>query len=169
MLLRVVGQLLRREVRAIQREIALYPDGDSLWKELPGVPNTGGTLALHAAGNIQHFVGAVVGGTGYVRQREREFTLRGVAPDEVVAELERAVAAVEHAVAETPEERLSEAYPLPVGERRVATADFLVHLATHLAYHLGQIDYHRRMVTGVSSGVDAVSVKEFAAGVALPD
>jgi uncharacterized damage-inducible protein DinB len=160
-----IRTLLTRDLRAMQRELKLYPDDDAPWRQPDGVPNSAGTLALHVAGNLQHFVGATLAGSGYVRDRDAEFARRGASRAEILAELDRAIEAVDRALESLEEERLGEDFPLPVGERRVATGAFLVHLATHLAYHLGQVDCHRRVVTGNAGGVDAVSVKEFAAGV----
>jgi uncharacterized damage-inducible protein DinB len=157
--------LITRDLRAMQRQLGLYPDDDAPWRQLDGVPNSAGTLALHVAGNLRHFIGATLGGTGYVRDRELEFARRGAPRAELLAEIDGAIEAVERAMAGLDEEGLRTDYPLLVGDRRVATGDFLLHLATHLAYHLGQVDYHRRTVTGDLSGVDAVSVREFAAGV----
>ena len=57
---------------------------------------------------------------------------------------------------------LDEMYPMPVANRRLTTSDFLGHLATHLAYHVGQIDFHRRIVTGDAKGVGPVSPAELA-------
>src|SRR5436190_17176183 len=73
-----LSRLLARELDAFQREIELFPDDESVWRVVPGVTNSAGTLALHISGNLQHFIGAVLGGTGYVRNREAEFATRGV-------------------------------------------------------------------------------------------
>jgi uncharacterized damage-inducible protein DinB len=124
------------------------------------VPNTGGTLALHVAGNIRHFVGAIVGRDGYVRDRDSEFSRRDVSRRELIAGLDAAIAAVERSLGAASDDVLRGPYPEPIATRTVAASDFLVHLVAHLAYHLGQIDYHRRMVTGDTRGVDAVSVRE---------
>ena len=103
---------------------------------------------------------SIVGRDGYVRDRDAEFSRRGVSRVAIVAELDAAIAAVERALGAAPPELLKGAYPEPVAKRRVNAADFLVHLVAHLAYHLGQLDYHRRAVTGDAQGVDAVSVRE---------
>ena len=151
---------MTRELRAVKREIEAYPDDPSVWREVPGVPNTGGTLALHLAGNIQHFFGAILERDGYVRNRDAEFARRDVSRRELLAGIDAAIQSLERTLAAMTESRLATAYPEPIAKRSVATSQWLVHLAVHLAYHLGQIDYHRRAVTGDASGVDAVSVRE---------
>lgn len=152
--------LIIRELRAVQRELDLYPDDASVWKAIPGVPNTGGTLALHLAGNLQHFIGAILGRTGYVRDRDAEFARRDVPRAELQTGLDAAIAAVERTFDALPPVALDAPYPEPIAKKSVHTGTFALHLLSHLAYHLGQIDTHRRAVTGNAAGVDAVSVRE---------
>jgi hypothetical protein len=68
--------LLLRELATFERELALFPDDQTIWRTAPGMGNPAGNLALHVAGNLQHYVGAVLGGTGYERRREAEFSRR---------------------------------------------------------------------------------------------
>lgn len=152
--------LVVRELRAVKRELEAYPDDASVWREIPGLPNTGGTLALHMAGNLQHFFGAILGKDGYKRDRDAEFARRGVPRTELYAELDRAIAAVERTLGALGADAFEKPYPEPIANRRVGTHDFAIHLASHLAYHLGQMDYHRRAVAGDRRGVDALSVRE---------
>jgi hypothetical protein len=157
MLIPVVQAMLLRELAAVQRSVEAYPDDASLWALPEGLPNAGGTIVLHLAGNLQHFVGAVLGGNGYRRDREAEFARRDVPRAELVVELENTVNAVRQTLPTLREESLGQPYPVKVGGQVLSTGVVLVHLATHLAYHLGQLDYHRRVVTGDSTGVGAVS------------
>jgi hypothetical protein len=152
--------LIVRELRAVQRQLDLYPDEASVWTPIPGVPNTAGTLALHIAGNLQHFIGATLGGTGYVRDRDAEFARRDVPRRELHAGIDAAIAAVEGTFRTLSPDTLAAPYPELIAKRTVHTTTFGLHLLAHLAYHLGQIDTHRRAVTGNAAGVDAVSVRE---------
>jgi uncharacterized damage-inducible protein DinB len=152
--------ILRRDLDAVHRSVEAYPDDASLWAERPGLPNSGGTLVLHLAGNLQHFVGAVLGGSGYRRDRPSEFSRRDVPREALVAEIETAQRAVERALSAMPDEAFEQPYPESIGGRTVATGDLLVHLAVHLAYHLGQIDYHRRLVTGDARSIGAVAITD---------
>jgi len=155
--------LIRRELGAIRREIEAYPDDDSLWRAVPGMPNTGGTLALHLAGNLQHFFGAIMAKDGYVRDRDAEFARRNVSRTELLDGIDAAQASVGKTMRKLKDADLATPFPEPIAKRTVNTGAFLAHLATHLSYHLGQLDYHRRAVTRDDRGVDAVSVRE------LPD
>jgi hypothetical protein len=157
-----VAAILDRDLRAVRRELEAYPDERQIWQPVPGLPNTAGTLALHLAGNLQHFIGAQWGGTGYRRDREAEFARRDVSRAELVAEIERARAAVAAGLERIPPEALADDYPLVVVGAKVVTGDYLIHLCVHFTYHLGQLDSHRRLVTGATSGTGVVSPAELA-------
>lgn len=162
MLRSAVQTILLRELAAVRRSVEAYPDDASVWAERPGLPNAGGTLVLHIAGNLQHYVGAVLGDTGYRRDRDAEFARRDVPRDALLAEIDAASDAVERGLGglADEDEALERPYAERVAGREVATGDYLVHLASHLAYHLGQLDYHRRVVTGTRTGVAAVAAAE---------
>jgi uncharacterized damage-inducible protein DinB len=166
MLVAAVAAILDRDLRAVARQVMAYPDERSLWATPPGVTNSGGTLALHLAGNIRHYLGARLGGTGFVRDRPAEFAARDLPRAIILQQIEEARAAVRAAAARTSDGRLDQDFPEVVGGVRVATGEYLIHLVSHFTYHLGQLDYHRRMVTGDPGGVDAVRAAEL--GTARP-
>ena len=151
-----------RELRAVERELNAYQTEEQVWLVPDGLPNSGGTLALHIAGNLRHFIGAVLGGDSYVRDRDAEFSKRGVSRAELIGELRSAEKAVRDVMPRLDPAKWNEPYTLPVLNRRLNTGDFMLHLATHLAYHAGQVDFHRRIVTRDKTGVGAVSPAELA-------
>ena len=141
---RIVG----RELDRLADEIRLYPSEESLWRLAGTAKNSGGTLALHVVGSLQHYVAATLGGTGYVRDREAEFGDRDVPAEQLLARIEACRRAVPAVLAELSNEALAGPYPgrLPGHMGTATTHDLLVHLAWHLGWHLGQINYHRRLV-----------------------
>ena len=155
-----VVQVLVRELEGARREVGLFPDDDTLWRTPPGLPNSAGNLAVHLAGNIQHYIGAMLGQTGYTRDREGEFSTRTGARQSVMDELAKAVAVVRTTLPTLTAEQLAE----PAVDRELPSSlslgRFLLHLATHAAYHLGQIDYARRLVTGDSTSAGVLSIRE---------
>ena len=155
-----ITSVITRELKALRREIETYPSEDGLWQVLPGIANPGGNLALHLAGNIQYFLGNVLGNNGYVRNREAEFGSRDIPRNELLREIDNAIVAVETGMSKISESDLAKPYPETVGGVKSSTGAFLAHFATHLAYHLGQVDYHRRILTGESKTVKAMSVNE---------
>jgi hypothetical protein len=151
-----LAAILDRDLATLRREIEAYPEEADLWREVPGIANVGGTLALHLAGNLQHYFGARLADTGYVRDRPAEFSRRKVPRAELVREIEAARAAVKAASTRLTAAQLTADFPEIIGGSRVQTGDYLVHLAVHFAYHLGQLDYHRRVATGMNTSVGAV-------------
>lgn len=153
-----VGRMLERELIAFRREIELFPDDASLWKVVPGITNPAGTLALHVAGNLRHFVGAVLGGSRYVRDRDAEFSRRGLRRTDVIRELELAEDEIEPAILRLTDAALATPYPVAVGGVTLPTGRFLVHLAVHAAFHLGQAGYLRRALTGDTTTSGAIGL-----------
>ena len=150
-----IGSILDRDLRALQREVDAYADEADLWRVVPGTTNSAGTLVLHLAGNLQHFFGARLGRTGYVRDRPAEFSRR-VERAELLREIEAAQAAVSAALARLTPSQLTAEFPESVADARLTTGEYLLHLVTHCAYHLGQIDYHRRAVTRSETTIGAM-------------
>jgi uncharacterized damage-inducible protein DinB len=156
----ILAAVICRELQSMERELNAYQTEDQVWALPAGLPNSGGTLALHAAGNLRHFIGTVLGGGTFVRDRDAEFSRRNVPRAELIDGLREAEKEVHETLTAIDAARFDESYPQPVANRRINTGEFLAHLATHLAYHAGQLDYHRRVVTGVATGVGAVSPLE---------
>jgi uncharacterized damage-inducible protein DinB len=155
-----ITNVITRELKALRREIETYPSEADLWEVRPGITNPGGNLALHLAGNIQYYLGNVLGKTGYVRNRDAEFGDKDVPRVELLREIDNAIAAVQTGMSKITEHDLAKPYPESVGGVRSTTGAFLAHLATHLAYHLGQVDYHRRILTGEAKTVRTMALTE---------
>ena len=136
--------LFVRELETFQREVEMFPDDASLWKTLPGVTNSAGNLGAHLAGNVQHFIGTVLGKSGYVRQRDHEFLRREGTRAEIIADLQNAIGAVKKYLPAMSDADFAREYPEAVGGVKMRTSLFLMHLASHAAFHLGQADYLRR-------------------------
>lgn len=164
MMVDAVRRCLLRDLDSLAEEIAAYPDDATVWALPAGAPNSAGTLALHLVGNLRHFVGATLGKSGYQRQRDVEFSTRDLPRGELLALIAAARAEVGATLVALDPSALDADFPLPLPFSEptqghvVPTGRFLVHLACHLAYHLGQVDYHRRLVTGNSQGVGAMGL-----------
>lgn len=138
--------LFQREIAALRDDLLAYPSDEALWRSAPGIANSAGTLALHLAGNLQHYLGARLGETGYRRDRDAEFARRGVPREELLRELDEAARAVDRALSTLPAHRLSDPFPDPVRGEQVTVEHALLHVLVHLGYHRGQVNYHRRML-----------------------
>ncbi len=162
MLVRSLAAIFDRDFGTLTREVEAYPDERQLWQEVAGMPNTAGTLVLHLAGNLRHYVGAKLGHTGYVRDRPAEFSRQGVSRADLLQEIQAARADVAGTLASLDDRSLPVEFPEVIADLHVETAEYLLHLLTHFDYHLGQLDTHRRIVTGVASSVGAVRPAELA-------
>jgi len=140
------SKLFLRDLEKLKTEISSFKDEKKIWEISGDIKNSAGNLCLHLCGNLQHFIGAVLGNSGYVRNRNAEFSRKDVPIRELVAEIELTAKVVEKTLKELKEEILQKNYPINVFGYEMTTEFFLTHLTTHLNYHLGQINYHRRLL-----------------------
>ena len=146
MLSEILSELFERDLIKLKSEIEQYPDEADLWKKPGEVPNSAGNLCLHLNGNLQHFIGATLGDTGYVRDREAEFSTTGVPRETMLADINTTLSVVRSTLAKMTDADLAANYPIEPFGHPMTTGWFLTHLATHLTWHLGQINYHRRVL-----------------------
>ncbi|MDH4473191.1 MAG: DinB family protein [Fluviicola sp.] len=138
--------LFERDIQRLYNEIEAYPNDAALWVLPSTIKNTGGNLALHLCGNLNHFIGATLGDTGYLRQRELEFSTRDVSIKQLLSAIDEVKTVVTSTIERLSDEQLQEDYPFEPLGYRMTTIYFLIHLSGHLNYHLGQINYHRRLL-----------------------
>lgn len=146
MIIESLRSLYNRDLNKLKAEIDAYQHEENLWKTDKSISNSAGNLCLHLVGNLSHFIGAQLGNTGYVRHRELEFSLKDIPKAELIEKIEATTIIVDSVLSQLPEEDLRKEYPLVVFEDKMTTDFFLIHLIAHLDYHLGQINYHRRLL-----------------------
>jgi uncharacterized damage-inducible protein DinB len=146
MLTENLALLFERDILKLKTEIGAYDDEKKLWVTAPGISNSGGNLCLHLLGNLQHYIGAVLGNSGYTRNRPEEFSQKNIPVAELIAKLDHVSLLVPQTVRSLSAETLAKEYPEKVFDYPMTTEYFLLHLLAHLNYHLGQINYHRRML-----------------------
>ena len=148
MLNKTLQELFRRDLEKLKEEIGAYKNEQAMWLTDKALPNSGGNLCLHLCGNLSHFIGATLGNSGYVRNRDLEFSDKNVPREELIKKVDETIAAVDATLASLAEDRLQKDFPIEVFKDKPVTSTewMLVHLATHLGYHLGQVNYHRRML-----------------------
>ena len=137
--------IYKRDLDKLKTEIDQYESDEKLWLVATGITNSGGNLALHLVGNLKHFIGAVLGGTGYVRDRDAEFNSKSVSRAQLIAAVDETTEIVSTTLAKLTGDELAATYPIDVFGQPMMTEYFIIHLATHFNYHLGQINYHRRL------------------------
>lgn len=151
MLLPTLQRLFDRDLKTLGNEIEAYNNEADLWIVENAISNSAGNLCLHLVGNLNHFIGSQLGNTGYIRQRELEFSSKDVTKSILLKEVEDTRSMIKQVLEGLKESELKKDYPLVVFREPMSTSFFLVHLTTHLAYHLGQINYHRRLLRNVQT------------------
>ncbi|HQR00332.1 MAG TPA: DUF1572 family protein [Ferruginibacter sp.] len=146
MLTETLTQLFERDLKRLANEISLYKDESHIWTVQKDISNSAGNLCLHLLGNLNHFIGATLGHTGYVRHRDDEFSLKNIPRQDLLLNISNCLLIVTETLQKLPEKDLAADFPIEVFGKKDSTEYMLVHLATHLSYHLGQINYHRRLV-----------------------
>jgi len=134
-----------RDLNKLKEEISLYKDESSLWIIKDGISNSAGNLCLHLIGNLNHFIGSVLGNTNYIRNRENEFSAKNILRSELYKEIDKTIAVVSKSLKNLSDEDFEKEFPILIRNEKVKTDFMLLHLIAHFSYHLGQINYHRRL------------------------
>jgi uncharacterized damage-inducible protein DinB len=138
--------LFERDLNRLKQEINLFVENEDIWITPGSIKNSPGNLCLHICGNIKHFIGATLGNTGYVREREKEFSLKNVPKEELLKNVDETLDIVKITISNLNDEIFNSRFPIDVFEKEMTTEYFLIHLTTHLNYHFGQINYLRRLL-----------------------
>ncbi|MDO5981281.1 DinB family protein [Flavivirga spongiicola] len=146
MLTKTLIKIFTRDLNKLKIEIDAYKSEENLWLLDKEITNSAGNLCLHIVGNLNHFIGTILGGSGYIRQRDLEFSLKNVLKTELLQQIDDTIQLVESVLVKLSAEDLEKQYPMVVFKEPMSTEYFLVHLTTHLSYHLGQINYHKRLI-----------------------
>ncbi|ATP56075.1 DinB superfamily protein [Pedobacter ginsengisoli] len=147
MLKESLKSLFVRDLNKVKLEIEQYQNEKNIWKTENSISNSAGNLCLHLAGNLNTFIGAELGKTGYIRNRELEFSLKDVPRGELIRQIEDTIKIVADSLDQLTEDDLEHNYPeVKVLENDKSVKYMLIYLSSHLAYHLGQINYHRRLL-----------------------
>lgn len=146
-----IQDILLRDLEGLKTEILAYDCSADLWRIDGDIKNSAGNLALHLCGNLQFFVGSIIGKSGYERKRENEFSDIDLPREKLLSLIDQTMTTVADALPKLTEDQLSSNYPLEVFGKPMTYSFFLTHLTGHLMYHLGQINYHRRLLASYES------------------
>ena len=143
-----LAEIFGRDLLRLIQQIRAFPDEGMIWRTVPGITNSAGNLALHVEGNLREYVGRQLGASEFQRNREAEFTARRVPREELVSRIEELRNSIPRIIASLSSVRMDSEYPEVVLEKALSIGAFLIHLHGHLNWHLGQIDYLRRTLSG---------------------
>lgn len=146
MLTNTLVSLFERDLKKLITEIELYENESNIWRIEKKILNSAGNLTLHLIGNLNTYIGKEIGKTNYVRNRDLEFLEKNVPRKDLITKIEDTIETIRLALNQIADEELDSEYPILVFSKKTSTEFFLIHLTTHLAYHLGQINYHRRLI-----------------------
>jgi Protein of unknown function (DUF1572) len=146
MLNNILSGFYERDIRKLIEEVNLFTDEQDLWKVEGAVKNSSGNLVLHLVGGLNYLIGSVLGQTGYVRHRDEEFTRKGVKREDLVQELEALIPMIQGTLQALSPDQMGAEYPLVFDDQKVPNSYLLIQLLSHLNYHLGQINYLRRVL-----------------------
>lgn len=142
-----LSDLFERDLLLLRDELNNFKDEKNMWRKADGIANSAGNLTLHLAGSISYNIGTILGNTGYVRNREQEFTATDISRAVLVDEIEAVAAMVKKTLPALSAEKLTAIFPFDKYGRE-STAFYLLHFYGHLNYHLGQVNYLRRILEG---------------------
>ena len=146
MLVQELRKVFLKDLEKLREEISLYKKEPNIWRIEKNIANSAGNLCLHLVGNLNTYFGATLGKTGYIRNRDLEFSQKNVPQKELVVMVENTITMLDKVMRSMADEELEEEYPLLVLKEKTSTGYFLFHLSSHMGYHLGQINYHRRLI-----------------------
>lgn len=146
MIIETLRTLYARDLNKLKTEIELYKNEENLWRFEKGISNSAGNLCLHIIGNLNAYVGVGVAKTGYVRQRDLEFSVKNIPKAELIQKIEDTIEMMEMGLNNLSPKQMKDNFPVIIWEKPTEMEYTLVHLITHLNLHLGQINYHRRLL-----------------------
>jgi hypothetical protein len=141
-----IAELFDRDLNNLRNEINSYEDESKLWIIERNIKNSGGNLCLHLLGNLKLFIGSVLGKKNYERNRDAEFSLKNIPKKDLLEEIDLTREIVHESIKSLAEVDFAMIYPIDLQNKPITTEFFLISLIAHLNYHLGQINYHRRMI-----------------------
>ena len=142
-----LSNLFERDLNKLKFEIQSYSNESDLWIVKQDIKNSAGNLCLHLIGNLNHFIGTNLGKTSYKRNRHGEFHDKNVPREEMLQRINDTMQILNSVLNSIDDEEFQDVFPEKVFGYEMTTAYFLLHLYGHFNYHLGQINYHRRLLS----------------------
>ena len=136
----------QRDIQRVIDEIALFKDEANIWKICGSTKNSAGNLALHLIGGLNYLIGTNLFHTGYVRNRDAEFTTKGIEKEQLIEQLKELNSMIGKTISSLTEEQLDSSFPIFFDKENATVNYVLTQLLLHLNYHLGQINYLRRIL-----------------------
>jgi uncharacterized damage-inducible protein DinB len=141
-----IANFFERDLDKLIEEISLFKNENDIWKTKEGINNSAGNLVVHLLGNLNHFIGKTLGKTDFVRNRDEEFSVKDIPREKLIADLNELKETIKNTLPQLSSEDLKKDFPLQIRNQTFSTENMLTFLLAHLNYHLGQLNYLRRMM-----------------------
>ncbi|HZW64122.1 MAG TPA: DUF1572 family protein [Hanamia sp.] len=141
-----ITNFFERDLDKLKEEINLFKNEEDIWKRKEGITNSAGNLTTHLLGNLNHFIGKILGNTGYVRNRDEEFSVKNIPREKLISDINSLKEIMKNTLHNLSEEDLQKEFPVKIQEQTFTTQNMLIYLLAHFNYHLGQVNYLRRML-----------------------
>jgi uncharacterized damage-inducible protein DinB len=141
-----IANFFERDLDKLIEEISLFKNENDIWKTKEGINNSAGNLVVHLLGNLNHFIGKTLGKTDFVRNRDEEFSVKDIPREKLIADLNELKETIKNTLPQLSSEDLKKDFPLQIRDQTFSTENMLTFLLAHLNYHLGQLNYLRRMM-----------------------
>lgn len=139
-------RLFEADLNKLKAEIRLYTNEENVWAIKGEIRNSAGNLCLHIAGSLSYLIGTVLGQSAYIRMKEEEFTIKYISRQDLLNRIDEAMEEVSKQLRHLTDEELKKDYPAPFGNQTETVGLVITYLISHVAYHVGQVSYHRRLV-----------------------
>jgi len=146
MLSEILAEFYERDILKLKEEVDLFRNEENLWKTSGSVKNSSGNIVLHIIGGLNYLIGATLGQTEYIRNRDQEFIRKDVPRAELLSGLDELVPMVREILGKLTAQQMEDDFPIFFDRPKTSTSYVLVQLALHLNYHLGQVNYLRRIL-----------------------
>jgi hypothetical protein len=141
-----LANFYERDISKLIEEINLFKNEEDLWRTTGSVKNSCGNLVLHIIGGMNYLIGTALAHTEYVRNRDQEFIQKNVEKKELIAKLEELITIINQTLNRLTPEQMENEYPIFFDKPKTSVSYVLVQLLAHLNYHLGQVNYLRRIL-----------------------
>ncbi len=141
-----ISNFFERDLDKLSEEINLFKNENDIWKTKEGINNSAGNLVMHLLGNLNHFIGKTLANTDYVRKRDEEFSVKNVPREKLISDVNSLKEIIKTTLPKLSSEDLKKDFSLQIRDQTFSTENMLTFLLAHLNYHLGQINYLRRMM-----------------------
>lgn len=147
MITSVLIDLYTREIDKLKNEVLNFESDEQLWKTPEPQITPAGNTCLYLAGTLQHYIGNIMGDSGYIRNKEAEMKARNVPRERLLEEIDNTKQVVIDTLEQISKTELQKVFPTNEFEEPITTEFYLIHLLKNVGFHVGQISVLRQLAS----------------------